>query len=177
MYPELKFFRYICSNLKNSLLYLQFVLSLKHTNLKTTTVIMRELFRNIREAIYYAYYRCREYEESFDDLPFRAPRRWDSLLGIHSIISFYVLSILFVVFEMNGWDSDWFPEFMMGVLIVLTIIDIFILDIDEDKIYKEMKEKYKDDPDRYSKGLAVLFFCLGGFLSLFTSIVICIFID
>ena len=153
------------------------MLSLKHTNLKTTTVIMRELFRNIREAIYYDYYRCREYEDSFDDFPFRGPRRWDSLLGIHSIISFYVLSILFVVFEMNGWDSDLLPKFMVGVLIVLAIINIFILDIDEDKIYKEMKEKYKDDPDRYSKGLAVLFFCLGGFLSLFTSIVICIFID
>ena len=175
MYPELKFFRYICSNLKNSLLYLQFVLSLKHTNLKTTTVIMRELFRNIREAIYYAYYRCREYEDSFDDFPFRGPRRWDSLLGIHSIISFYVLSILFVVFEMNGWDSDWLPKFMMGYLIVIAIIAI--VKLDEDQIYKEMKEKYKDDPDRYSKGLAVLFFCLGGFLSLFTSIVICIFID
>ena len=87
MYPELKFFRYICSNLKNSLLYLQFVLSLKHTNLKTTTIIMRELFRNIREAIYYAYYRCREYEDSFDDFPFRGPRRWDSLLGIHFVIT------------------------------------------------------------------------------------------
>ena len=157
------------------MLYLQFVLSLKHTNLKTTTVIMRELFRNIREAIYYAYYRCREYEDSFDDFPFRGPRRWDSLLGIHSIISFYVLSILFVVFEMNGWDIDWLPEFMMGYLIVIAIIAI--VKLDEDQIYKEMKEKYKDDPDRYSKGLAVLFFCLGGFLSLFTSIVICIFID
>ena len=137
---------------------------------------MRELFRNIREAIYYAYYRCREYEDSFDDFPFRGPRRWDSLLGIHSIISFYVLSILFVVFEMNAWDIDWLPEFMMGYLIVIVII-IFILDIDEDQIYKEMKEKYKDDPNRYSRGLAVLFFCLGGFLSLFTSIVICLFID
>ena len=153
------------------------MLSLKHTNLKTTTIIMRELFRNIREAIYYAYYRCREYEDSFDDFPFRGHRRWDSLLGIHSIICFYVLSILFVVFKMNGWDSDWFPEFMAGVLIVLAIINIFILDIDEDQIYKEMKEKYNDDPDRYTKGWAVLFFCLGGFLSLFTSIVICIFID
>ena len=175
MYPELKFFRYICSNLKNSLLYLQFVLSLKHTNLKTTTVIMRELFRNIREAIYYAYYRCREYEDSFDDFPFRGPRRWDNLTAIHVIISFYVLSILFVVFEMNGWDSDWLPEFMAGVLIVLAIIAI--VKLDEDQIYKEMKEKYKDDPNRYSKGLAVLFFCLGGFLSLFTSFVICLFID
>lgn len=151
------------------------MLSLKHTNLKTTTVIMRELFRNIREAIYYAYYRCREYEDSFDDFPFRGPRRWDSLLGIHSIISLYVLSILFVVFEMNGWDSELLPKFMMGYLIVIAIIAI--VKLDEDQIYKEMKEKYKDDPDRYSKGLAVLFFCLGGFLSLFTSIVICIFID
>ena len=154
-----------------------FVLSLNHTNLKTTTIIMRELFRNIREAIYYAYYRCREYEESFDDFPFRGPRRWKDLIAIHGIISLYVLSILFVVFEMNGWDSDLLPEFMMGVLIVLAIINIFILDIDEDKIYKEMKEKYKDDPNRYSKGLAVLFFCLGGPLSLFTSCVICLFID
>ena len=147
--------------------------SLKYTNLKTTTIIMRELFRNIREAIYYAYYRCREYEDSFDDFPFRGPRRWDSLLGIHIIISLYVLSILFVVFEMNGWDSDWLPEFMMGYLIVIAIINIFILDIDEDQIYKEMKEKYKDDPDRYSNGLVVLFFCLGGFLSLFIALVIC----
>jgi hypothetical protein len=136
---------------------------------------MRELYRNIREAIYYAYYRCREYEDSFDDFPFRGPRRWDSLLGIHSIICFYVLSILFVVFEMNGWDSELLPEFMMGYLIVIAIIAI--VKLDEDQIYKEMKEKYKDDPNRYSKGLAVLFFCLGGFLSLFTSIVICIFID
>lgn len=153
------------------------MLSLKHTNLKTTTIIMRELFRNIREAIYYAYYRCREYEESFDDFPFRGPRRWDSLLAIYGIISLYVFSILFVVFEMNGWDSDWLPEFMMGVLIVLAIINIFILDIDEDKIYKEMKEKYKDDPDRYSNGLVVLFFCLGGFLSLFIALVICCLFD
>ena len=76
---------------------------------------------------------------------------------------------------MNGWDSDWLPEFMMGYLIVIAIIAI--VKLDEDQIYKEMKEKYKDDPNRYSKGLAVLFFCLGGFLSLFTSIVICIFID
>ena len=136
---------------------------------------MRELFRNIREAIYYAYYRCREYEDSFDDFPFRGPRRWNSLLGIHLIISLYVLSILFVVFEMNGWDSDWLPEFMMGVLIVLAIIAI--VKLDEDKIYKEMKEKYKDDPDRYSNGLVVLFFCLGGFLSLFIALVICLFID
>ena len=151
------------------------MLSLNHTNLKTTTIIMRELYRNIREAIYYAYYRCREYEESFDDFPFRGPRRWDSLLGIHSIICFYVLSILFVVFEMNGWDSDWLPEFMMGYLIVIAIIAI--VKLDEDQIYKEMKEKYKDDPNRYSKGLAVLFFCLGGPLSLFTSFVICLFID
>ena len=157
------------------MLYLQFVLSLKHTNLKTTTIIMRELFRNIREAIYYAYYRCREYEDSFDDFPFRGPRRWDSLLAIYGIISLYVFSILFVVFEMNGWDSDWLPEFMMGVLIVLAIIAV--VKLDEDQIYKEMKEKYKDDPNRYSKGLAVLFFCLGGFLSLFTSFVICLFID
>ena len=153
------------------------MLSLKHTNLKATTIIMRELFRNIREAIYYAYYRCREYEESFDDLPFRAPRRWDSLLAIYGIICWYVFSILFVVFEMNGWDSDWLPEFMMGVLIVLAIINIFILDIDEDQIYKEMKEKYKDDPDRYSNGLVVLFFCLGGFLSLFIALVICCLFD
>lgn len=174
MYPELKFFRYICSNLKNSLLYLHFVLSLKHTNLKTTTIIMRELFRNIREAIYYAYYRCREYEESFDDLPFRAPRRWDNLTAIHVIISLYVLSILFVVFEMNGWDSELLPEFMMGVLIVLAIIAV--VKLDEDKIYKEMKEKYKDDPNRYSKGLAVLFFCLGGPLSFFIALVICLLI-
>ena len=78
---------------------------------------------------------------------------------------------------MNGWDSDWLPEFMMGVLIVLTIIDIFILDIDEDQIYKEMKEKYKDDPDRYSNGLVVLFFCLGAPLSIFTSFVICCLFD
>ena len=87
----------------------------------------------------------------------------------------YACSILFFGFEMNGWDSDWLPEFMAGVLIVLAIIAI--VKLDEDQIYKEMKEKYKDDPNRYSKGLAVLFFCLGGFLSLFTSIVICIFID
>jgi hypothetical protein len=136
---------------------------------------MRELFRNIREAIYYAYYRCREYEDSFDDFPFRGPRRWDSPLTIHIIISLYVLSILFVVFEMNGWDSDWVPDFMMGYLIVIAII-IFILDID-DQIYKEMKEKYKDDPNRYSKGLAVLFFCLGAPLSIFTSFVICCLFD
>ena len=137
---------------------------------------MRELFRNIREAIYYAYYRCREYEESFDDLPFRAPRRWDNLLAIYGIISLYACSILFFVFEMNGWDSDWFPEFMMGYLIVIAIIAI--VKLDEDQIYKEMKEKYKDDPNRYSKGLAVLFFCLGGPLSIFTSFVICLlFID
>ena len=136
---------------------------------------MKQLFRDIREAIYYAYYRCREYEDSFDDFPFRGPRRWNSLLGIHFIISLYVLSILFVVFEMNGWDSDWLPEFMMGYLIVIAII-IFILDID-DQIYKEMKEKYKDDPNRYSKGLAVLFFCLGGFLSLFIALVICCLFD
>ena len=76
---------------------------------------------------------------------------------------------------MNGWDSELLPEFMMGVLIVLAIIAI--VKLDEDKIYKEMKEKYKDDPNRYSKGLAVLFFCLGGPLSLFTSFVICLFID
>ena len=151
------------------------MLSLKHTNLKTTTIIMRELFRNIREAIYYAYYRCREYEDSFDDFPFRGPRRWDSLLGIHSIICFYVLSILFVVFEMNGWDSGLLPKFMAGVLIVLAIIAV--VKLDEDKIYKEMKEKYKDDPNRYSRGLAVLFFFLGGFLSLFIALVICCLFD
>jgi hypothetical protein len=52
-----------------------------------------------------------------------------------------------------------------------------ILDIDEDQIYKEMKEKYKDDPDRYSNGLVVLFFCLGGFLSLFIALVICCLFD
>ena len=150
------------------------MLSLKHTNLKTTTVIMRELFRNIREAIYYAYYRCREYEDSFDDFPFRGPRRWDSLLGIHSIICFYVLSILFVVFEMNGWDSGLLPKFMVGVLIVLAIIAV--VKLDEDQIYKEMKEKYKDDPNRYSRGLAVLFFCLGAPLSFFIAIVICLLI-
>lgn len=149
-----------------------FVLSLKHTNLKTTTIIMRELFRNIREAIYYAYYRCREYEESF--LPFRARRRWDNLITIHGIICLYVLSILFVVFEMNGWDSELLPEFMVGVLIVLAIIAA--VKLDEDKIYKEMKEKYKDDPNRYSRGLAVLFFCLGGPLSLFIAVVICLLI-
>ena len=135
---------------------------------------MRELFRNIREAIYYAYYRCREYEDSFDDFPFRGPRRWDSLLGIHSIICFYVLSILFVVFEMNGWDSGLLPKFMVGVLIVLAIIAV--VKLDEDQIYKEMKEKYKDDPNRYSRGLAVLFFCLGAPLSFFIAIVICLLI-
>ena len=86
-----------------------------------------------------------------------------------------MLSILFVVFEMNGWDSELLPEFMMGVLIVLAIIAI--IKLDEDKIYKEMKEKYKDDPNRYSKGLAVLFFCLGGFLSLFIALVICCLFD
>ena len=137
---------------------------------------MRVLNRNIREAIYYAYYRCREYEDSFDDFPFRGPRRWRDLTGIHFIISLYVLSILFVVFEMNGWDSDWLPKFMMGYLIVIAIIAI--VKLDEDQIYKEMKEKYKDDPNRYSRGLAVLFFCLGGPLSIFTSFVICLlFID
>ena len=98
------------------------------------------------------------------------------LVAIYGIISLYVFSILFVVFEMNGWDSDWLPEFMMGYLIVIAII-IFILDIDEDQIYKEMKEKYKDDPDRYANGLVVLFFCLGGFLSLFIALVICCLFD
>ena len=121
-------------------------------------------------------YWCREYEDSFDDFPFRGPRRWDNLSGIHVIISLYVFSILFVVFEMNGWDSDWLPEFMMGYLIVIAII-IFILDIDEDQIYKEMKEKYKDDPDRYANGLVVLFFCLGAPLSLFIALVICCLLD
>ena len=72
---------------------------------------------------------------------------------------------------MNGWDSDWLPEFMMGVLIVLAIIAV--VKLDEDKIYKEMKEKYKDDPDRYANGLVVLFFCLGAPLSLFIALVIC----
>ena len=134
---------------------------------------MKQLFRDIREALYYAYYRCREYEESFDEIRI-GPRRYNSLSPMLVFISLYLFSILLVVFELNGWDSDELPKIYLGIMILATII---IIRIDDDKVYKEMKKKYKNDPKRSVRGWAVFFFCLGVPLSLLVSLVICCLID
>ena len=134
---------------------------------------MKQLFRNIREALYYAYYRCREYEESFDEIRI-GPQRYNSLSPMLVFISLYLFSILLVVFELNGWDSDELPKIYLGIMILATII---IIRIDDDKVYKEMKKKYKNDPKRSVRGWAVFFFCLGVPLSLLVSLVICCLID
>ena len=138
---------------------------------------MKQLFRDIREALYYAYYRCREYEEDyFSDFPFKGPKRWDNLMFPLFIFSIYLYSIILVVFELIGWDNGEESIFyIMGGLVVLAII--ITIKIDEKKLYKEMKKKYKNDPDRYNKGLAVLFFLLGAPLSFFIAMVICLLID
>ena len=92
------------------------------------------------------------------------------------IFSIYLYSILLVVFELIGWDNGKESIFyIMGGLVVLAII--ISIKIDEKKLYKEMKKKYKNDPNRYNKGLAVLFFLLGAPLSFFIAIVICLLID
>ena len=134
---------------------------------------MKQLFRDIREALYYAYYRCREYEESFDEIRI-GPQRYNSLSPMLVFISLYLFSILLVVFELNGWDSDELPKIYLGIMILATII---IIRIDDDKVYKEMKKKYKNDPKRSVRGWAVFFFCLGVPLSLLVSLVICCLID
>ena len=138
---------------------------------------MKQLFRDIREALYYAYYRCREYEEDyFSDFPFKVPKRWNHLMFPLFIFSIYLYSIILVVFELIGWDNGVESIFyIMGGLVVLAII--ITIKIDEKKLYKEMKKKYKNDPDRYNKGLAVLFFLLGAPLSFFIAMVICLLID
>ena len=138
---------------------------------------MKQLFRDLREALYYAYYRLREYEEDYyNDFPFKGPKNWDDLMFPLFIFSIYLYSILLVVFELIGWDNGEESIFyIMGGLVVLTII--ISIKIDEKKIYDEMKKKYKNDPNRYNKGLAVLFFLLGAPLSFFIAIVICLLID
>ena len=138
---------------------------------------MKQLFRDIREALYYAYYRCREYEEDyFSDFPYKGPKRWNDLMFPPFIFSIYLYSIILVVFELIGWDNGEESIFyIMGGLVVLAII--ITIKIDEKKLYKEMKKKYKNDPDRYNKGLAVLFFLLGAPLSFFIAMVICLLID
>ena len=135
---------------------------------------MKQLFRDLREALYYAYYRCREYEESLDEIRI-GPRRYNSLSPILVFISLYLFSILFVVFELNGWNSDGLPEIYFGIMFLGTII--IIIRMDDDKLYKEMKKKYKNDPKRSVRGWAVFFFCLGVPLSLLVSLVICCLID
>lgn len=138
---------------------------------------MKQLFRDIREALYYAYYRCREYEEDyFSDFPYKGPKRWNDLMFLPFIFSIYLYSIILVLFELIGWDNGEESIFyIMGGLVVLAII--ITIKIDEKKLYKEMKKKYKNDPDRYNKGLAVLFFLLGAPLSFFIAMVICLLID
>ena len=138
---------------------------------------MKQLFRDLREALYYAYYRLREYEEDYyNDFPFKGPKNWDDLMFPLFIFSIYLYSILLVVFELIGWDNGEESIFyIMGGLVVLAII--ISIKIDEKKLYKEMKKKYKNDPNRYNKGLAVLFFLLGAPLSFFIAIIICLLID
>ena len=136
---------------------------------------MKQLFRDIREAYFYAYYRLREYDEDFcRDFPLLFPFRWNNFSAILVFISLYLFSILLVVFELNGWDSDELPKIYLGIMILATII---IIRIDDDKVYKEMKKKYKNDPKRSVRGWAVFFFCLGVPLSLLVSLVICCLID